>query len=481
MGALHSCGIIRILLKIKNLKLSTRGVLKNKMNHLPINKHSFFLMLVAFQQLLLFSYLALNIENVGEMGVGLPLLAGFVIISCGIFVTQLLTLTLRVRLNLFLFLMLIFWVSLRVVLDFGDIEHLKQITVATTGGMLLFFLIGTFSRQALDYLTKSNKSNLYPKLLILVFCLLCLIIFLSFKVRLLDREDKFYIAGVNGGYQRPGNFMIMLFIMASFSYLSIVASFKTKGVFKLIVWIGMYTLGLALLLISSQMIGSNAATANLLAIYLMTIVISLLASSTQIRLKFIQGRFSLPLSKTALRKLINYSGVALITLLFLAIVAIEVTGFDLNKTRVFGFGSGTNNSMISRVDIFLKTGPTQLNYAPFFGNANVAELTTGNAGRKLHNFLPNIMAELGLVGLIITLSLFFFTFRTLKNTIKFSFKNAEGFKVSIINFWLFFVLIFLFIYVNIAVGKNWPVMWFFIGFAVNVFVSRKKYNLNMDV
>lgn len=430
---------------------------------------------VSFLQLiLLFSYLGLNIQNVGEMGIALPLLAGFVGISGLLVFNQVIRFTIALRLHLFVFLLLISWIALRVIIDLGDVEHLKQLTVATTGGILLFFLIGSFVRQALDNLNQAVSSRLYLKLVILLFALVSLAVFISFKGRLLDRPDIFYIEGVEGGYQRPGNFLIMLFIMASFAYLALAAHPLTTGFFRFTIWLGIYTLGLVLALISSQMIGSNAATANLLAIYMMTSVISLLALSKRIRRRFNQGSLSLPLSKFTLKKLFVYSGVTLLVALFLAIIAIQITGFDLSKTRAFGFGTGSNSSVTSRFDILLETGSAQLGYAPFLGNVNVAELTTGNAGRFLHNFIPNVMAELGLVGLILVLTLLLISFAVLIKNIKQAPTNPEGFRTAIINFWLVFVFIWLFLYANISVGKSWPVIWFFVGFAASIFIFNKR-------
>lgn len=430
---------------------------------------------ISFLQLiLLFGYLGLNIQNVGEMGIALPLLVGFIGISGLLIFNQVLSFTLAVRVHFFVFLLLIGWVTLRVVIDLGDMEHLKQLTIATTGGMLLFFLLGSFARQALDKLNQSILSRFYSKLLLLFFVLVSLAIFISFKSRLLDRADIFYIEGVEGSYQRPGNFLIILFLMASFAFLVLAAHPLTKNFFRFIIWLGIYTLGLALALISSQMIGSNAATANLLAIYMMTNVISLLALSKGIRRRFNQGKLSLPLSRSTLKKLFFYSGITLFAALFSTIVSIQITGFDLSKTRAFGFGSGGNTSVTSRFDILLETGLSQLGYAPFFGNINVAELTTGVAGRTLHNFIPNIMAELGLVGLTLVLVLLLLSFATLIKKIRQASPNSDGFRIAAIHLWIVFIFIWLFLYANLAVGKSWPVIWFYIGFTTSVFVFHKR-------
>lgn len=62
------------------------------------------------------------------------------------------------------------------------------------------------------------------------------------------------------------------------------------------------------------------------------------------------------------------------------------------------------------------------------------------------------------------------SFATLIKNLKQAPTNPNGFGVAVINFWLLFVFIWLFLYANISVGKEWPVMWFFVGFAVSVIV-----------
>lgn len=454
------------------------------MNQFVIKKPNGLLVVSLIQLLLLFFYFTLNITNVGEMGTALPLLGGFVALAGGVFVLQLVKnqISLRLHFVVFLLFVLLFvlWVALRVIVDLGDMEHLKQLTVATTSGILLFFLLGTFARKALDTLTKAKLKLTSSKTLLLTFLLVSTLIFLSFKGRLLDRDDIFYISGVEGGYQRPGNFLIMLFVMASFTFISITSHPHTRKRINLFAWLGIYSIGMVLALISSQMIGSNAATANLLAIYLMTCVLALLSFNKNIRQAFYNKKLRLPLSKQTFKKLIKYAITALVAVIFLAIIAIQVTGFDLNRTNAFGFGTGKNNSIISRMEIFNEVGIIQLSYSPFFGNVNVAKLTTGNAGRTLHNFLPNVLAELGLVGLLLVLIILIFVGWHLVKCIKNASKEGKDLSQAIISLWLLFVLLFLFLYANISSGKEWPVIWFYIGFAISVFELKPSCILNSE-
>lgn len=426
------------------------------------------------QVLLLFGYFALNIINVGEMGTALPLLAGFVVLAGLVLFADVMKDRLTVKVHFFVFILFVVWVSFRVIVDLQDLEYLKQVTIATTGGMLLFFLLGTFARESLNKILLLNKTSL-AKTLLIIFSIVASFVFISFKGRLLEINDIFYISGVDGGYQRPGNFMVMLFLIASFLYLGIAACFKTKKLTRLIFWLVVYSAGMICILISSQMIGSNSATANILAIYLMTVVISLLAFSGLIRDKFLNNHLShgLVLSKLRLRKMIKYSFVFALVGFFLAYIALQLSGFDLTKTRAFGFGTGDNSSVSSRMDILKETGTLQMGYSPILGNIDVARLTTGEAGRTLHNFIPNIIAELGLIGLIIVAVLFSMLIRSLILAMKKkSLERSMDYKNLILCSWFFFVFLFLFLYANFAVGYSWSVMWFFVGFAVSVFNRR---------
>ena len=447
------------------------------MNRLVIKKPSWIQAISLVQLLLLFFYLGLNIINIGESGgAALPLLVAFSLISVGVLFIQAMSKTIVIHFSLFFFLLFIVWIALKVVIDLSDIQYLKQITIATTGGILLFFFIGIFSKQALDVISKVKVSLFSVKVVLLIFLTISFSIFSSFQSRLLERTDIFYIEGVEGGYQRPGNFLIIIFIIVSFALLSIASHKSTKMKFSLFLWLMVYSLGFIAALVSSQMFGSNTATANLVAIYLITVVLSLFSFNKKVRLAFLSDKIGSLFSKGLIIKLIKYSFVSIITIFVIALIGIQVTGFDVNKTRVFGFGSGDISSIGSRSSIFKETGLDQLSYAPILGDMNVARIITGDAGSYLHNFLPNVMSELGLFGLLIVIILFLLVFLNLIKNVKNNSKNDIGFQRFVTNVWLLFVLLFLFIYANFAVEKSWVVLWFYIGFAVNMISTNDRVN-----
>lgn len=439
------------------------------MNRLVIKKPSWLQIISLAQILLLLSYLALNIINIGESeGAGLLFLVTFVLLSPIILFIQFISKTIVIHPSLFFLLLFIVWLALRVMIDLSDIEYLKQVTIATTGGILLFFFIGIFSKQALENISKTNVSLLSTKIILLAFLAISFSIFYSLQARLLERVDIFFIEDVDGGYQRPGNFLIIAFIIVSFSYLSIISHQSVKGKVTLFFWLIIYSVGFITILISSQMFGSNTATANTAAIYLITVVLSSLSLNKKVRLAFLNNNIRSLFSKIFMINIVKYSLLLLSSIFIIAAIAIQLTGFDLNRARIFGFGTNNINSIDSRSSIFKETAIEQLSYAPIFGDINVARIVTGDSGSYLHNFLPNIMSELGLFGLLIVIIILFLVFSTLIKNIKNNSKDVIGFRKFIFNLWLFFILSFLLIYANIAVNKSWVVIWFYIGFAVNM-------------
>ena len=452
------------------------------MNRLVIRKPSWLQVVNLAQILLLLFYLSLNITNIGESsGTGLPLLVLFFILSVTVLFIQSINKNIVIRLHLFFFFLFVFWIALRVVIDLSDIQYLKQITIATTGGILLFFFIGTFSRQAIEIISKTKSSVFSLKIVLLTFFAISLSVFFSLKSRLLERVDMFYIEGVDGGYQRPGNFLIIIFIIVSFSCLSIASNPSTKAKTNLFFWLVIYSIGFIAALVSSQMFGSNTATANIMAIYLITIVLSMIGFNKKYRSAFLNAEATYFFSKRLIVNLLKYSFLSILATVIIALVIIQITNFDLDKTRIFGFGSGDNTSISSRANIFKLTGLEQLSYAPILGNMNVAKLITKEEGSFLHYFALNIMAELGLLGLLIAIIIFTLVFYVLIKNIKNVSKDAIGFRDYMVYIWILFILLFLLIYANIAVEKSWVVIWFYVGFSVNAIYAKAKVKNIMSI
>lgn len=434
--------------------------------NLTLSKSSSLLKVITILQVItLLIYLNANIVNVGEMGTALPLLIGFVSLSVVSFLMRSLSENIYVRIHLAFFLLLMSWIALRVILDLNDLEYLKQITVATTGGMLLFYVLG--SLLGLSYHTTfSYRSELVlEKLVVSLFFLLVVWMLYNFSHRLHD--TLFYLEGVDGNYQRSGNFLSISFVLVSFSYISLVLK-RTRNhrYFKIdVFWLAIYTLSTILSLISSQLFGSNSATAVILGIYLITLVMAIIIPQKNLWLSYLRHQLALPWSKRLFRYLILMALVGLAFFVGILTLIISLADFDITSIRLLGFGSGNNTSLQSRIDILMETGANQLGYAPFLGNMNVAYLRTGNAGETLHSFLPYVMANLGLVGVTIVITLFASVFYQIYRDSKWvGACEPNRYGSQMIAIYSVFILLYILLFANLATGVSWAVLWFTLGF-----------------
>lgn len=437
-------------------------------------KYSWQLKLLACLQLLaILIYLNANIVNVGGMGTALPLLAAYIGLSCLLIAMIWLQKTLYIRFHLLLFLLFIVWIAIRVVVDLGDVEYLKQITVATTGGMLLFYLLGAFLGVSYHSVFKQSSSLLVEKYFLIVFTLLIVWMLYNFSQRLHPR--LFYLQDVDGSYQRPGNFLSISFITISFIYLHLVLKRigQASGAIPTYFWLGLYSATTLMALVGSQLFGSNNATGVMLGVYLITLVMTLTVTKKHIWLNYLKQKISLPLSRRLVKQLVLMAILGLVLFVTLLVFVISVTEFDITSMRLLGFGSGSNNSLLTRIEILAETGANQLNYAPFFGNINVAYLTTGNAGRTIHSFFPFVMANLGVVGLIVVLALFFNVIMQLyRESNKAIEKSLSSYQSNMIGLYSLFILLYVLFFANLATGVSWVVLWFTLGFISKPFGFR---------
>nr|QLL91130.1 O-antigen polysaccharide polymerase Wzy [Plesiomonas shigelloides] len=430
-----------------------------------LGKSRLFFLVLALQLALLLIYLNDNIVNVGEMmGTGLSFLAFYIFFFVIVVFSLLLNRRIYLRFHFFIFMLLIFWISYRTINDLGDMEYLKQITIATTGGMLFFYILGASIRVCYcDSYT--NKGDVFlSKVALIVFFMLQLWMLYKFSFRL--RSDIFYLVGVNGLYQRAGNFLSISFIIVSFYYLQLMLNRVNKYIsISLFFWLVIYTVSTLIALVGSQMFGSNSATGVILGIYVVTLMMTLIISQKSLWINYINGRLALPFSKEIIIKMCFMALIAFVFLMIILVLVIVISGFNVNSLRLVGFGLDTNTSLLSRIKILLDLGETQLSYAPFFGNMNVAYLTVGDAGLFLHSFFPYVMANLGIVGLWCTLVLFISLLLQLYR----EGKSGEtiglyDFQISIVAIYSFLIFFYILFFANMTTSISWPVLWFTFGF-----------------
>ena len=414
------------------------------------------MLMCVFQVAFLVIYLYLNILTIGsDLGVGLTILGLHIFCSfcllAGLYFKN--NIVLNLRYWFFWFALLMCWLSLRVVIDLGDLYFLKQITIATTGGILFFFLLG----QGLSLCYQAGIARLCaPRFFIYVWlgcflAVLCLIYFLSNRMH----ESYFIVTGINGAYQRPGNFLSMIYMLSSYAYMSklsvLISQLSKVGLKTFILYSTIFFLYTILALGLSQMIGSNSATGVILILYAITFMMSVLS---------IKEKWAC-MSVFSLKQIYFLARIGMLGIVVFALfifMFLTFSEFDIGRLGVLGFGSGEVTSLSSRVEILSETFQLQAGYSPIFGDMNVASNVTGDEGKTLHNLFPYVLANLGAIGLcLMLLMLLGLVWANVIST------RGGASNITFLGSYKVYVVLGMIFFANIATGISWPVLWFSLG------------------
>lgn len=369
-----------------------------------------------------------------------------------------------IRYHFFVFFAFFSWLMLKVATDVGDFIYLRELAIGTTGGVFLYLALGLLVAVVFDVAGQNVSKEVQRK----VYFLVNVVVFLS-VVNLLYlfiprvRDDLFYLSDVAGDYQRSGNFLSILCLVNSYCFLrfySHVVPECRKGA------LGRYSLVVVnfstvlVLLIVSQLIGSNSATAVVMIVLFCTFFTLYLRHINVVPAYTI-------FSVSNLGYFAIFSILALVVLVAcLAIVSLVFPDLG-HKVNLLGFGGGSISSIDSRLGILADNFMIQMGYAPLAGDMLVALKTTGQPGRYLHSFIPYIFSHLGVIGVGLILAMLFACFISLYNE---SVSGRYG-RSFLANF-SFYTMLSLFVFANMSVSVSWPVFWFALGMLVPPIVLR---------
>ena len=149
---------------------------------------------------------------------------------------------------------------------------------------------------------------------------------------------------------------------------------------------------------------------------------------------------------------------------------------DLYQTsRLSGYGEGfSNSSILSRIELF-KNLLIHLDFAPFWGNMNVDDITTG-PGSYIHSIPFYLLTHTGIIGFgLFFLSIYdfikYFVKRLSIDEGNLTFRNVR--KNYLIEFFLFSTYIFSMFVGFLGSIIIWPYLWFVLGFCLPK--SKKNY------
>lgn len=425
---------------------------------------------------ILLVYLFINIKLIGKGSFALILLVFFVMIGVFLIVLEIILKKGIYIKKSFLFLVL-FFLYLIINITINRPNDLKRMLIATSGGIILFYVLGSLiSINLLSIKEKVLNSNRFLN----IFNFLCIIFTLLFVTLLVDtfttlminiRADLFLIADLNGAYQRPGSFLLIAFFIYSFItvFFIFVNSYVKRYKFISFILFGLYCLVTIVAMMLSQMIGSNNALVNLIGLLFITKMFYILINF--LNSKYLLSNIKLNIKKIFLskltRKLFSSIFIALFVVILLLVIFVNTLDIDLDKFRIFGYGSGEISSVSNRLalwDNFL----VHFNYNPIFGNIAVDCLTTGK-GSYVHSFPASLLTHLGIVGFLL---FFVYLYTAIKETLN---NNNNLYFNNLFSLYSIVVFIGIFVIASLAVFITWIPLWFLLGliFPPVIFVKRK--------
>lgn len=432
----------------------------------------FFMMLV-----ILVLYLFTNIKLIGEGSPALILLVASVMIGAFLIVLEII-LKKGVYIKKSFLVLMLFFLYFIVNITINRPDDLKAMLIATTGGIILFYILGSLIAINLlcikeKVLNSSKFLNIFNFLYIIFTLFLIALTIDTFITLMMNvREDLFLIADSDEAYQRPGSFLVIAFFIYSFLTVFFISVNNYTKRYKFISFIlfGLYCLVAFVTMMLSQMFGSNNALVNIGGLLFTTTIFYVLINF--LNSKYLLSNIKLNIKKIFLskltRKLFGSMFIALFIIIFLLIILISTLDIDFDKFRIFGFGSGEISSVNSRLALW-NNFLVHFNYNPIFGNFAVDSLTTGE-GSYVHSFIATLFTHLGIVGFLL-----FFVYLCV--AIKEALNNNSHLYVNNL-FSLYGIVVFSGIFTIASFGTfiTWIPLWFLLGliFPPAVFKIERK-------
>jgi len=354
------------------------------------------------------------------------------------------------------------YLIINIVIDTQNTSILSSYTISTSGGIILFYVLGVYLIyliNILEYQLKFNIKFLKYFIFMFIFLLIYNLYMVSdiFLYLVGDIRDDIFMIHDDTNYQRPANFLTINYIFLSILYLKILVYVKyfNKYKYRFITINLLLYLNFIVAILLSQMIGSNNGFVSLSGILFLNILILFIKNHkiffSNFRIKFSNILFGEKAFKIWIS--ILKTTTILSVLLYVLIILLDI---DLNLFRIFGFGNSEITSITSRIAI-LSHFVDQFNVSPIFGNMLSPEISGSSKGEFMHSFILSILTHLGLFGMIIIILYLYLSIKQLCNyNLNLYINNIET---------VYFILLFIGLFAIALLGTFfiWIPIWFLFG------------------
>lgn len=375
--------------------------------------------------------------------------------------------------SLLIILIFVAWASIKTMFDTMSIQAVKSITTSSTGGLLYFMLIGIMCSRALSFMnTRIVGKSIFYVQPIFMAAMIWIALFVNYKnfIELLGgvRVDLFLIEEQEGFYQRFASYLIIQNIICGY-FVAMLSNGRKKieAVIFIFALLG-FVLGSLVLMVKSQLVGSNSAFAFALGYLLVVLFYTYFNRVNSVTYK-LNKTYTNVISRSVVKHALGFLLLSLVLVILVINYLVDSARVNLDVFRIAGFGEGEVSSVNSRLEIIADNFLLHMMYSPLFGNTQVDQLTTGE-GTYIHSAL-SILTHLGLFGFII----FMFAIIKIYANIDSSKHAMRKTKLDSSTIILFNKLLFIYV---LLVGfmiafYTWAPLWFILGFfSVKLFVKE---------
>jgi hypothetical protein len=291
----------------------------------------------------------------------------------------------------------------KLLIDLPDSARMRSYSIGTDGGVVFALLLGTMLGVLL---ARQSERRFCSDGALLAFLLACVVLAAdTFRGHLgAIRTDIFLIVD-DVNYQRPGNFVILTAIFASMQLALCWDARQQEG--RGASWasragLAAYVALIALLLATTQLIGSNASfvvTAYIAVGTLMWCARPRERGFASI-VRSLRELDPFRLLWRALPRFVLIGAVVAAAAFFAVVVFFAYTGLEARQFRIFGFGEREILfSLTDRFEILRSNFVVQFAHSPMLGDLRADELTTG-PGSYSHSLI-SMFSHLGIVGVVL--------------------------------------------------------------------------------
>jgi hypothetical protein len=372
--------------------------------------------------------------------------------------------TLSVSKSLLIVLIFVAWASIKTMFDTMSIQEVKSITTSSTGGLLYFMLIGIMCSRALSFInTRIVGKSVFYEQQIFMAAMIWIALFVNYNnfIELLGgvRVDLFLIEEQEGFYQRFASYLIIQNIICGY-FVAMLSNGRGKieAVIFIFALLG-FVLGSIVLMVKSQLVGSNSAFAFALG-YLLVVLFYVYFNRANSGAYRLNEKNANVISKSVVKNALRFLLLSFVLAILVINYLVDSARINLDVFRIAGFGESEVSSVNSRLEIIADNFLFHMMHSPLFGNTQVDKLTTGE-GTYIHSTL-SILTHLGLLGFVVFMFAIYKIYEYIDLS-KYAMRKTTFDGSSIV---LFNKLLFIYV---LLVGfmiafYTWAPLWFILGF-----------------